>query len=87
MAKKNIKRLFITFEGGEGSGKSTHIKFLADFLRKKGLSVAVFREPGSTTLSENIRKILLYFNGNIEPRAEFFLSVSAMLRPPSWMMP
>jgi len=51
--------LFITFEGGEGSGKSTHIKKLADFLRRKSYSVILLREPGSTRISEKIRKVLL----------------------------
>ncbi|MFC1509481.1 dTMP kinase [Candidatus Omnitrophota bacterium] len=56
MRKKGI---FITFEGPEGSGKSTHSKLLCDFLRKKGLKVLHTREPGGTLISEKIRKILL----------------------------
>jgi len=77
MAKKNIRGLFITFEGGEGSGKSTHIEFLKKFLQKKGLKVAVFREPGSTELGEIIRKILLNFKGNITAETELFLYLAA----------
>lgn len=77
MAKKNIKGKFITFEGGEGSGKSTHIEFLKKFLQKKGLKVAVFREPGSTGLGERIRKILLNFKGNIAAETELFLYLAA----------
>ena len=60
MAKKDLKRgLLITFEGAEGSGKSTQIKLLADYLTQRNFKVLVLREPGSTTFSEGIRKILL----------------------------
>ena len=53
------KGFFITFEGPEGSGKSTHAKRLYNFLRKKGYSVILLREPGGTKISEEIREILL----------------------------
>lgn len=49
----------ISFEGAEGSGKSTQIRFAVNFLRRKGYSVALFREPGGTRASEAIRKVLL----------------------------
>jgi dTMP kinase len=51
--------LFITFEGPEGSGKSTHSKLLCDFLRRKGFNVLHTREPGGTYVSEKIRRVLL----------------------------
>lgn len=51
--------LFITFEGPEGSGKTTHSKLLCGFLRKKGFKVLHTREPGGTLISEKIRRILL----------------------------
>ncbi len=51
--------LFITFEGPEGSGKSTHSRLLCDFLRRKGFKVLHAREPGGTYVSEKIRRILL----------------------------
>ena len=50
---------FITFEGGEGVGKTTQLKLVADELRKKGYDVVETREPGGTTLGEKIREILL----------------------------
>ncbi len=51
--------LFITFEGPEGSGKTTHSNLLCVFLKKKGFKVLHTREPGGTVISEKIRKILL----------------------------
>ena len=51
--------LFITFEGGEGSGKSLQSKKLKDFLESSGYDVVLTREPGGTIGSEEIRKILL----------------------------
>lgn len=49
---------FITFEGPEGSGKSTHISLLAQFLEQQGLKVLCTREPGGTALAEQIRSLL-----------------------------
>ena len=50
---------FITFEGVDGAGKSTHLAWFADALRQRGLDVVVTREPGGTPLGEQLRKILL----------------------------
>lgn len=50
---------FISFEGGEGSGKSTQIKNLADALKERGISVHVTREPGGEEQAENIRTLLV----------------------------
>lgn len=54
-----MKAKFITIEGLEGSGKSSVINFLEKFLKTKGFSVLVLREPGSTSVGEKIRHILL----------------------------
>lgn len=50
---------FITFEGGEGTGKSTQIKLLADYLQQKGKNIAITKEPGGTEVGQEIRKLLL----------------------------
>ena len=51
--------LLVTFEGGEGSGKSTQIERLADFLRGEGHEVVAAREPGTTQVGEAVRELLL----------------------------
>ena len=65
------KGLFISFEGGEGAGKSTQTKLLKEWLEKQGETVVLTREPGGTTLGNQIRQILLDNNtGVISPRSE-----------------
>jgi dTMP kinase len=66
--------IFIAFEGGEGTGKSTQSKFLAQWLEQEGESVVLTREPGGTDLGKDLRKILLgHETGAISPRAEALL--------------
>lgn len=55
---------FITIEGTDGSGKSTQIELLMDYLRKKGADVIFTREPGGTQISEKIREIILDVNNS-----------------------
>ncbi|MES2092758.1 MAG: dTMP kinase [Actinomycetota bacterium] len=62
--------LFITFEGGDGSGKSTQAGLLADWLTASGHSVERAREPGGTELGLELREIVLHRRGPIAPRAE-----------------
>lgn len=56
---KKFKGILIVFEGPEGSGKTTQINLLYDYLKGNGENVARFREPGSTAVGEKIREILL----------------------------
>lgn len=58
---------FISFEGGEGCGKSTHIRLLAEHLRSTGLEVVTTREPGGTPLCEAIRGLLQFDAGGESP--------------------
>lgn len=51
--------LFITFEGGEGGGKSTQLPIAAEYLRQQGIAVITTREPGGTVVGESIRAVLL----------------------------
>ena len=54
-----MKGLFITFEGGEGTGKSTQIKLLEEYLKEKGEDVVTSKEPGGTGVGLEIRKLLV----------------------------
>ncbi len=60
---------FITFEGVDGAGKSTHLAWFADALRRRGMDVIVTREPGGTPLGEQLREMLLNQSMSIETEA------------------
>jgi len=60
---------FITFEGIDGAGKSTHIDFVAGLLRAQGLQVVTTREPGGTALGEALREVLLHQKMHLETEA------------------
>ena len=78
------KGIFITFEGGEGSGKSTQVKLLAESLRENGHDVIVTREPGGTPESEKIRDLLVQSGGGdwngMEQCLLFFAARSHLVR-------
>jgi len=60
---------FITLEGLDGAGKSTHLAWLADWLHAKGTNVVVTREPGGTPLGEKLRELLLHEPMHLETEA------------------
>lgn len=60
---------FITFEGIDGAGKSTHIGFVTDFLTSRGKQVVSSREPGGTPLGEKLRDLLLHEKMHLETEA------------------
>ncbi|HTN65611.1 MAG TPA: dTMP kinase [Burkholderiaceae bacterium] len=60
---------FITFEGIDGAGKSTHIEFVANLLRARGVTLVTTREPGGTELGERLRELLLHQAMHLETEA------------------
>ena len=67
------KGLFITFEGADGSGKTTQLNLMKSFLEEKGYEVVVTREPGALELGRKIREILLHYEGKVADKCEMFL--------------
>lgn len=65
--------LFITFEGGDGSGKSTQAGLLAQWFEDQGRTVVQTREPGGTDVGLEVRELVLHHRGDIAPRAEALL--------------
>jgi dTMP kinase len=72
----NDRGCFITLEGAEGVGKSTHLPFVTDFLRGHGLEVIQTREPGGTALAEDIRRLFLAAH-EMPPESELLLLFAA----------
>ena len=66
---------FITLEGVDGAGKSTHLEFLAEKIRARGVELVVTREPGGTVLGEKLRHLLL--NEAMQPDTELLLMYAA----------
>ncbi|HLX54674.1 MAG TPA: dTMP kinase [Aquella sp.] len=66
------KGLFISVEGIDGAGKSTHVNFIREYLESKGKTVILTREPGGTELGEQIRNLLLH-SSNMHPNTELLL--------------
>jgi len=80
--------LFITLEGGDGSGKSTQAQLLGEWLQAQGRTVVRTREPGGTEVGVAIREIVLHHRGEVSPRAEALLyaadraqHVATLVRP------
>lgn len=65
--------LFITLEGGDGTGKSTQSALIGDWYSEQGREVVFTREPGGTELGTELREIVLHSRGHIAPRAEALL--------------
>lgn len=68
---------FITLEGGEGAGKSTQLRAIEGWLRRRGRDVVVTREPGGTELGERIRELLLHKDGQPTAETETLLMFAA----------
>lgn len=65
--------MIVTFEGIDGSGKSTQIKLLSEYLESKGIRHITTFEPGSTETGKKLREILLSSNSDIDQKTELFL--------------
>ena len=79
MNQKNRNKAghFITLEGGDGSGKTTQIELLAEFLGERGIDVHITREPGGTRLGEALREIILHNADPIDDKVELLLMFAA----------
>lgn len=73
--------VFITFEGVEGSGKSTHIALLASYLQEQGYAVCLTREPGGTKIGERLRHLILDLqHSEMDPKTELFLYLASRVQ-------
>ena len=71
------KKLIIVFEGIEGSGKTHHISTVSNYLKKKKISYIKIREPGGSTNSEKIRKLILNNKSDFNKNTDLFLYMAA----------
>lgn len=69
--------LFITLEGGEGAGKTTHLSRIRQWCEQRGLPVVVTREPGGTELGERVRELLLHPHAEMSSDTELLLMFAA----------
>lgn len=69
--------MLISFEGIDGCGKSTQIELLKNYFSEKKIDYHIFREPGGTELSEEIRSLLLHSSGDMNPVTELLLFSAA----------
>jgi len=72
-----MRGLFITLEGIDGAGKSTHLQWLAAYFRSRGREVVTTREPGGTPLGEALRRLLLDSEHPIHPETEALIVFAA----------
>jgi len=79
---------FITFEGADGSGKTTQIEMIKKYLEEKGYECLLTREPGGSNLGNKIREILLHYDGEVDSLCELLLymadraqHVNTIIRP------
>lgn len=68
---------FITLEGIDGAGKTTHLRWIARFLKARGIKVKVTREPGGTAAGETLRRLLLGGRQRLHPETETLLLFAA----------
>lgn len=80
--------LFVTFEGGDGSGKTTQIALFADALKAAGIPVLTTREPGGTELGQELRRLVMHGPEDVDPYTEALLyaadrayHVATLVRP------
>ena len=68
---------FITLEGIDGAGKSTHLRWIARFLRRRGIRLTLTREPGGTAAGEQLRQLVLGSRRGLHPETETLLMFAA----------
>jgi dTMP kinase len=68
---------FITLEGIDGAGKSTHLRWLARFLKRRGIKLKLTREPGGTAAGEKLRRLVLGDRRRLHPETETLLMFAA----------